>query len=285
MKKIIINDEVIAALSLAVDDKGSNSTRRDPSHSQIESLINRFGLEDFDPSNGDKPVGKRKRIYGLLSSTLESPSEELGEQFAFSLIDMIRGLGGFRKESLNYIGEEAVANLKESLKNTGYTLSLNGVILEPLLDNMNELEKEEVLMGYVNRAKKGHQDAALVVGTSKDLLEATALHILTKVYHYDKDTYINFPTLLGQAFLAVDLCSNNNEINGDDQSINARKEVEYSLYKLGCSINKYRNKVGIGHGRPFVPEISEEYSKVAIESMGMIAELLLSKLKNTENKY
>ncbi|WP_243721487.1 abortive infection family protein [Macrococcus bovicus] len=55
--------------------------------------------------------------------------------------------------------------------------------------------------------------------------------------------------------------------------------VEYSLYKLGCSINTYRNKVGIGHGRPFIPEISKEDSKIAIESMGMIVELLLSKLK------
>lgn len=150
---------------------------------------------------------------------------------------MIGKLDVFKKKNLNYIEEESVSNLRESLKNTGYTLNLNGVILESLLDNMNELEEEEILMGRVNLAGKGQQDAALVIRIGKKLLEATVLHILMKVYRYVKDTYINFPTLLGQAFLAVNLYSNKKEIEGDDKSINARKEIEYSLYEVGCSIN------------------------------------------------
>ncbi|PKE50755.1 MULTISPECIES: abortive infection family protein [Staphylococcaceae] len=283
MKKIIINDEIIMALSSAVDDSGMNITRRDPSHSQIDSLIERFGLETLDPSNKSKPVGKRKRVYSVLSAALDTSMEVSAEHFAYSLINEIRGLGGFRESSPNYIGNEAILNLKEALKNAGYVLSSTGVITVSLLDNLNELEKEEVLNGYVKRAKKGYEDAALVVGTSKDLLEATAIHVLVKKFNYDEDYYRNFPTLLGQAFMAVGLCCDKKEINNENKSVSARMKVEYSLYKLGCSINLYRNKVGVGHGRPFRPEISEEDSKVAIESMGMIAELLLSRLKQNKD--
>ncbi|ULG74236.1 abortive infection family protein [Macrococcus brunensis] len=279
MNKVPINDEIIIALANAVDDSHISTARRDPSHSQIDFLVNRFNLKENDPRQNGQNVGKKKRIYTILSSSIDSPNEESAEKFMFSLINEIRGLGGFRKDSLNYIGSNAIMNLTEALKNQGYILNSNGTITNSILDNISEIEKEKALMGYVNRAKKGQQDAALIVGTSKDLLEAVALHVLVKKYNYDKNTYLNFPTLLGQAFTALGLCTNENEIKEADKAIVARKKVEASLYSLGCSINNYRNKVGSGHGRPFIPEIKEEEAKLSIEIMGIISELMLTKLK------
>jgi len=51
------------------------------------------------------------------------------------------------------------------------------------------------------------------------------------------------------------------------------------LYELGCAVNNLRNKQGTGHGRPFLPTVSDNEAKAAIESMGMISEFLLNKLK------
>lgn len=50
------------------------------------------------------------------------------------------------------------------------------------MDNLSEIEKEEALMNYAKRAKKSYEDAALLVGTSKDLLEAVVAHILIKLW-------------------------------------------------------------------------------------------------------
>jgi len=57
------------------------------------------------------------------------------------------------------------------------------------------------------------------------------------------------------------------------------QRLERSLYKLGCSINTLRNKEGTGHGRIFLPNVSKDEARLAIESMGIISEFLLSKLE------
>jgi hypothetical protein len=61
-----------------------------------------------------------------------------------------------------------------------------------------------VLRQYAQRAIRGSQDAALVAGTGKDLLEAVAAYSLLATYG-SYDEHSNFPTLLGQAFTALTL--------------------------------------------------------------------------------
>ena len=48
------------------------------------------------------------------------------------------------------------------------------------------------------------------------------------------------------------------------------------MYELACAINHLRNKEGTGHGRPWLPSVTEMESRMAIESMGVIAERLLN---------
>jgi hypothetical protein len=48
------------------------------------------------------------------------------------------------------------------------------------------------------------------------------------------------------------------------------------MYELACAINQLRNKEGTGHGRPWLPSVTELESRTAIESMGVIAERLLN---------
>ena len=54
----------------------------------------------------------------------------------------------------------------------------------------------------MRREKRGAENAALVTGTGKDLLEATAAHILVERWGAYSSS-ANFPTLLGQAFVAL----------------------------------------------------------------------------------
>jgi hypothetical protein len=39
-----------------------------------------------------------------------------------------------------------------------------------------------------------------------------------------------------------------------------------------------RNKEGTGHGRPWLPAITDNQAKMAVQLMGMVSELLLDKL-------
>ena len=93
--------------------------------------------------------------------------------------------------------------------------------------------------------------------------------------------------LLGQALAALGLETTIAKSENDTPEEKAKKRVNTAYYELGCSINALRNKSGVGHGKPFISSITDEEAKAAIESMGIIAEYLLAKLKvfnNINNK-
>jgi len=171
----------------------------------IKAQIDRADLASADPNRNrpDRPVGKEKRIREVLSWALEfAPSK--GERLVSLLLAQIRGLGGFRQTSPNYVGRDPVRNLTTILRSEGIDLTSDGEIHNLLLDNLTGAELTDALRSYVRRARRGAEDAALVMGTGKDLLEATAAHTLQEIWgRYS--TNDNFPTLLGQAFAALDL--------------------------------------------------------------------------------
>ena len=114
----------------------------------------------------------------------------------------------------------------------------------------------------------------MLVGTSKDLLEATAGHVLTECYG-TYPTQANFPTLLAQAFMALDLATSQDKPSPDEKP---QRRLERSLYELGCAVNNLRNKEGTGHGRPWLSGVTQDDARIAAEGMGIVAEYLLNAL-------
>lgn len=275
MKRVPLNEEIAIALSQLVDDVGNP---RKPSHSDINTIVIRSELQNGDPTLNEEKlsIGKAKRTIAILNWALEY-NQEAGEKFIGSMISTVRGHGGFREESPNFVGKEAIINLQNSLKSEGIKLYSDGTITPVVLDNLTDIEMENALWNYVRRAKKGALDAALLTGTSKDLLEAVSKHVIKRIQgEYSQS---NFPTLLGLAFYLLNLSTPDSE--GENK---VTRRLEIGLYELGCSINALRNKVGTGHGHPFQPEISNDEAKTAIESMGIISEYLLNKLNDYLNK-
>ncbi len=176
MKKIPINDQIAYSISNLVDD--SQVGRRDPSHYEIETLINECALSKYDPNQiGKGPVGKMKRIRHVLIGSLEEETEK-AEAFAYGIISLIRSSGGFRELSPNFIGWENIHNLQTVLKDEGILLGDDGTLSYKILDDLSNSEKTDVLYSYIKRARKGSEDAALIVGTSKDLIEAVSAHVI-----------------------------------------------------------------------------------------------------------
>ena len=265
-----LNDAIVAAVAEFVDDSQSDQ-RRDPSHSDLEFLINRAGLKAGDPKQNGQVVGKAKRIRGTLSWALEHEPES-GGKLVFSLVNHIRGQGGFRRESPNFVGRDAIETAINVFDSEGFQLSLDGELRPKLLDNLSGTDLTDALDSYVRRAKRGSDDAALVTGTGKDLLEAVAAHVLRQRYGSYSQTS-NFPTLLGQAFSALNLStSQSGASNGHPM-----QRIENAMYELACAINQLRNKQGTGHGRPWLPNVTEAEARTVTEFMGITAEYLLSR--------
>ena len=267
-----LSDPVIMAMAKLVDD-GMAETKREPTHSHLDLAFRRAGLSKADPNRvgHGRPLGKAKRVTAVLSWAFEH-DVAAGRRLVSVLTSMIQALGGFRPTSPNFVGPDVISNAKVVFRNDGYDLGSDGTLRVLLLDGLSGRAVTDALQSYVNRAKQGVDDAALVTGTGKDLLEATAKHVLTERFGQTPDT-ASFPTLLGQAFTEVGLAYEWNPGRP------AHERVEAALYELGCAVNTLRNKEGTGHGRPFLPTVTGAQARAAIESMGMVADVLLGALE------
>ena len=271
MNKAPLNDEIAIAISKMVDDSQVNN--REPTHSQIEDQFKRVNLINIDPKHNGRTVGKAKRVREVLIWAIDN-NIEAGEKLVWHLLSLVKGLGGFRKSSTNYVSEETINNLIVCFKCEGYTFSSDGTLSAVVLESLSGIEAVAALKSYANRARRGIEDAALLTGTSKDLMEAVAKHVI----HIKRGVYpkqSNFPTLMGQAFMELGLATSFTTKQANEP-IQCR--VERAIFELACSINSFRNKEGTGHGRPFLPNIKQDEGILAIESIGVISEFLLAKL-------
>lgn len=263
-----LNDAVITAVAQLVDD--AQSLRRDPSHDDLTFIMQQAGVASFE--SGQK-VGKAKRVRWVLSQCLARDVAR-GEAFVSALLEKVRGHGGFRSGSQNYVGKEAVENAQAVFRAEGYELLETGELVPTVLDGLSGARLTEALRAYARRAQGGSNDAALLVGTGKDLLEATAKHVLEqKGWPYPSNS--SFSMLLGQAFTALGLQTLPPK---DPKGEAPRKALERSLFELACAVNRLRNKEGTGHGRPFPASVTGAEAQAAVNSTGVVAEFLLTHL-------
>jgi hypothetical protein len=265
-----LSDAIVMAVSRLVDDAGAT---REPSHYNIDTQIQRAGLTNADPHKQGSQVGKAKRVRAVLSWALDNAPGK-GELFVSYLVALVRGCGGFRSESPNFVGTEIVADIVEAFRAEGFQFFADGEFKPAVLDTLAGVQLTDALMVYVRRAKRGVEDAALLTGTSKDLLEATAAHVITEKFG-TYPTTANFPTLLGQAFVALGLAAPGGVVPSNEPP---QRVIERSMYDLACGINRLRNKQGAGHGRPFAASVTQTEARAAVEAMGLIAEYMLAKL-------
>ncbi len=265
-----LTDAIATAIAQLVDD--AQTDRRDPSHSDLAFQIQRAGLATHDPKNQGQNVGKAKRLRVVLSSAIEH-NLGAGGRLVGLVLDLLRGHGGFRPDSPNYVTADAINNAVAAFATEGYDLSPDGELRPRVLESLSKQDRFSALLSYARRAQRGVSDAALVSGTAKDLLEATAAHIIQAHYGNYSQT-ANFPTLLAQAFNVLELAIPEAPI---DQRESPTRAIERSMFRLACDINRLRNKEGTGHGRPWLPKITAAEARMATEFMGVIAEYMLTR--------
>lgn len=267
-----LTDAIAAAVSRLVDDHGVPP--REPSHSMLESVIDRTGLGGVDPGRErGRPIGKEKRVRAVLNSCLSNDPTP-GGHFVARLIAEIKGCGGFRLASSNYVGASTIEDAQAVFLGEGWVLATDGDLAPRILESLEGVATTAALRSYVRRIRQGYGDSALVVGTGKDLLEATAAHVILERFG-GYNARADFPTLLGQAFVAVGLATPADRIESNEHP---RRGIQRSLYELGCSVNRLRNKEGAGHGRPFLPSLTDDEARQAAEAMALVSEALLNGL-------
>jgi hypothetical protein len=270
-----LDDTILVAVAGLVDDKRSGTGSRMPSHDDIRRDIIRAGLEHLDAGKiSSQPIGKYKRVHGtLIAASSENPNA--AGRLIEILLATVRGHGGFRPGSANYCGDEPIANLAAAYAPHGWVLASDGNLVPRVLESLAGQETTAQLKQYADRARRGALDDPMLAGVAKDLLEATAIHVIIEKYGTLPTTHV-FAALLGQAFVALGMETNASPPKPGEH---ARARMERAAFELACSLNALRNKQGTGHGRPWIPDIRPSEARFAIESMGDIASLMLEALR------
>lgn len=267
-----ITNSIIIAIAKLVDDVQVES--RQPTHSDLDVQFKRAGLIMFAPKTQGALVGKAKRVTAVLNWAIENDKKS-GSRLIELLLSQIKAQGGFRESSVNFVGKEQIQNAIDVFKSEHYILSENGDVSAIILDTLSGKNLTEALFSYANRAKQGVEDAALLSGTGKDLLEATAKHVIHSKFGAQIPVNTNFPTLFGQAYAALQMATPQDPKVGNEPAI---KGYERALFGLALSINRVCNREGTGHGRLCVASLSQNESYSIIQAVGLVSEYMLNKL-------
>ena len=246
-----------------------------PSHDQITHAVGRADLSAGDPRGTSDTAGKMKRVREvLLYATDHEP--DAGLRFVEHVVSLLRACSRFVPTQPGYAGEQRITALREALGRVGYDLASDGTMQPLVIDSLEGRELSEALQSYIRRINLNPNDAALIVGTGKELDEATARHVLQE----RTGTYSatgNFPVTLSQAFTALGMAIPTSTLV---QSLDPdpRKQVEECLFLLACSVNRLRHEAGTGHGRPGVAPLTGEEARLVAKTTAVVASAMLDRL-------
>jgi hypothetical protein len=263
----VLSEEIIVLLPRFVDQRG-------PTHDELTRMIDRAGLRGVDPHGTDSNTGKVKRIRAILAHAIDREPKK-GEHFVKGFINQVRACGGFRIGSDQCPGAETVTALRSALRHMGFDLDAEGYVRPTLLENLEGAELTEALWSYVRRAQTGAGDSELVIGTAKNLEEATVRHVLKQLSGSYATTghTSHFPVALYQAFDRLGLSGSTSTMDSDPY-----KALQQGLFLVACAVNRLRNDRGDGHGRPGDTLATMLEGRLSSQAAGLVSELLLSAL-------
>ena len=265
----MLNEELITLLPRFVDQRG-------PSHDEITRMVSRAGLSGAELGSHDgHPRGKVKRLRMILAFAIDRKPDK-GARFVELFVNQVRASGGFRPGTPDCPGTETVNQLREAFRRVGYDLDPEGNLRPTVLENLEGADLTEALSAYVRRAQLGSGDPELLIGTAKNLEEATVRHVLKEITgdYATVGPAAHFPTALFNAFYALDLKGSNVKLDKDPY-----RALQQALFLLACSVNRLRNDRGDGHGRPDPSVATALEGRLSTQSAGLVCELLLTALQ------
>ena len=211
-------------------------------------------------------MSKAKRMQAATRAAMKNPAT--AKTFLERVLDIYRLADVFTNPE--YADE--VSKLRAALAREGCGLSGDGR-LEPLGDITLDTHDREALEEQLDRLRRNTEDAGLLLGAPKDLLESVGKHVLEESGQLPTRR-MDFPEVMSLSRKTLDL-----DPSTVDMSTPGGKSVQkvYQAVKtITDAIGELRNAHGTGHGRTLPTGVSVETARYMIRQAVMIAELMLS---------
>ena len=242
-----------------------------PTRGEVADVLDIFGLGGIDAVFG----GKRDRISEAIKVVDRQDLVPLLEE----LLELLRHQGVFDRSSIRAADEADVTQLAEALVPYEVTLRPDGsIVTEPgSLVDASTLPDEAAVRDHVRRMHLalGEGDSALLLGSSKELLESTAKIVLTRV----GETHpAKCPALVTRALEVLMLHPKSDPSQCEDL-IDPVRKILGGVLQIAIEIHELRNERGTGHGRAEVPvTLTDRHGRLAAGAACLVATLMFNTL-------
>lgn len=222
-----------------------------PSHGGLDTIFAKLALDSPETDRQGSSVNKVKRLRRAFDQS-DAHGERAVANLVREIIEEMRFKGVF--SSADEQTQEVVTALRASLAQAGACLTDAGR-LEPLaLGPAIEAGGRETVDRLQSRLRDPLLDPGAILGTSKDLLEAAAKHLM-KEYSPEVPAG-DMPGVVGQAMRAAGLSTIPNEI--DSTNARAVATLRQQVIKTAEAVTSTRNTGGDGHGHLQPTDVSPE---------------------------
>ena len=265
-----MSTEIATALSRFFDQA------RGPSHHELDGHFQRSGLTEFDPAPVEpRLVGKMKRVRGGLPTAFVSDPRGAAF-FVKELIASLKATGCFISGSDQYPGPATIQAAQAAMEAIGLKLDASGELYPLSLGGLEGRELTEALQAYVRRIQRATDDAALTIGTAKDLVEAVVRHTsVESTGGYDKRE--GFPATVFRVCTAAGVAVPTGKMINDLDK-DPYRALEQALILASLAINQLRHAEGTGHGRPHPTRADRRHGSVAAHAAAVVCHVLLPEL-------
>ncbi|MFC8037974.1 abortive infection family protein [Paenarthrobacter sp. NPDC057355] len=253
-----------------------------PSHAKLTRAFMAGGYGDDDlgapkPGTASGP-NKEHRLLHVFAVAVRRPANS--KALIQALLTDLRVHGSFTADHDKYF-PEAVRSAQAAFTRVGWNLSDDGQLF-PMGEIDLSTGGRQALEEQLERLRKNTDDPAALLGTAKDLLEASAKFVLEGV-GFPVSGKEDFNQLWYLSRERLNLLPQNVDTNVPGyKSIQA---VLGSAWKIADQVNALRNLQGTGHGRTLPTGVTGELALLVVREACSVADFMLSTLDRQLGKH
>lgn len=268
-----VNDEVAA--SLGAFCRGGYG----PTHTALSAVFKRCGYGDAVPYSAisrEMQPNKEVRVTETLAAAARETSRSL--ELVTALLGLYKAQGFFRRADAPE--EEAarrnfVDGAKQAFSRIDWELSDSGDLRPASIGSVVSIQGRPAIEAQLKRLRESTLDAALLIGTSKELLESAAKYVL-EAFSVPYRSAADFDELWHHARDRLGLLPT--QVDMSAPGANEVREILQSAWTIVRTTNQIRNIEGTGHGRTLPTVMTPEMALLVVRESCSVAELVLSTL-------
>lgn len=227
-----------------------------PSHHELDDALAATEFESPSVDETGMSVSKPKRIRAAFLQA-DAQGKAAVDQVVIAIIQELPRRGVFDGPYESEQVPQLVDSLRELLAAGGLILAKDGSITRGAAHVEVDTGGRATVERLLTKLRDPSLDPGAVIGTSKDLLEATAKHLL---HEFQPETRAgDMSGVVSQGMKAAGLSTQSPDIEGPDARGIAK--ARSLVYATAEAVTMLRNRAGDGHGHVELSSVSREMAE------------------------